>query len=152
MGRSGRSGEYTVSRVMEADGVMSQADGNALDRYIGMADSAVRGTTGIEEWTKVFAPDAVVVIFAPQAVRGHAAITDFYRGSAAGFAETKHFWTSEVLPDGSLRANWAAVCRTPEGTVFAVSGVEHAEVDAEGRITSLHNEFTVPPPPPAGSA
>jgi hypothetical protein len=32
-----------------------------------------------------------------------------------------------------------------DGSVSVASGVERAKVDAEGRITDLRNEFTVPP-------
>jgi hypothetical protein len=117
---------------------------HALDRYIAMADDVVRDPALLDEWLTVFAPDAVVRI-GPEPVTGYVAIAEFYRGWRAAFAETKHFWTSTVLADGRLRAEWVAAARMADGGVSVVAGVEHATVDALGRITELRNEFTVPP-------
>jgi hypothetical protein len=128
---------------------MAERNGNALDTYIGLTDDVVSGRAKLDEWLGVFAPGAVVSIFPHQTVRGAEEVRTFYREFAAGFSETKHFWNSTVLPDGTLHATWAAVLRMADGTVSAVSGVEHAKVDPDGRITDLRNEFTVPPAPPA---
>lgn len=124
---------------------MTEPDGNALDRYIGLADDVVAGRAKLDEWLEVFAPDAVVSIFPQQTARGPQEVREFYRQFAAGFAETKHLWNSTVLPDGTLHATWGAVLRTADGAVSVVSGVEHAKTDPEGRIIDLRNEFTVPP-------
>jgi hypothetical protein len=124
---------------------MTENNGNAFDRYIGMADGVVSGRVKLDEWLTVFGPDAVVSIFPGQTARGHEEVQAFYRQFAAGFAETKHFWNSAVLPDGTLQATWGAVVRMADGSVSVVSGVERAKVDAAGRIIDLRNEFTVPP-------
>jgi hypothetical protein len=58
----------------------------------------------------------------------------------------KHYWNVTELEDGTLRAEWVAAGRMADGNLQAVAGVEHAKVDAEGRITELRNEFTIPPP------
>jgi SnoaL-like protein len=123
---------------------MTTSTGNALDRYIGMADEVVRDPGLLDEWMTLFAPDAVVQL-GPEPVHGHRAIADFYRLWATQFAETKHFWNSAVLADGTVRAEWVSAARMADGRVSVVAGIEHATVDAEGRITSLRNEFSVPP-------
>lgn len=123
---------------------MTQTYDNALDRYIGMTDSVIRDRKLLDDWMTVFAPDAIVDI-GPNPVRGHSAIVEFYQQWATGFQETKHIWSVTELEDGTLRAEWAAAVRLADDSVQAVSGVEHAKVDAEGRMTALHNEFTVPP-------
>jgi hypothetical protein len=120
-------------------------DGNTLDKYIGMTDGIIAGTADFDEWMALFSPDAVVQIMGPEPVRGREAIAEFYRGFAAGFTESRHLWSSTVLPDGTLRASWASVVRLPDGTIQAVAGIEHAKVDTIGRIAELRNEFTIPP-------
>jgi hypothetical protein len=47
-----------------------------------------------------------------------------------------------VLEDGTLRAEWAAAARMADGQLMTVAGVEHAQVDGNGLITDLRNEFT----------
>jgi hypothetical protein len=123
---------------------MTAAGENALDRYIAMADEVIRAPERLDEWMTVFAPDAVVRI-GPEPVRGHRAVVDFYRQFVTQFAESKHFWNSSVLADGTLRAEWVSASRMADGRVSVVAGVERATVDAAGRILTLDNEFTVPP-------
>jgi hypothetical protein len=109
-----------------------------------MADDVIRNPDLLDEWMAVFAPDAIVQI-GPEPVHGHAAVVEFYRQWITGFTESKHFWTSTVLDDQTLRAQWVAAGTMADGSLMAVGGVEHAKVDAEGRITNLRNEFTIPP-------
>lgn len=124
---------------------MTETNVNALDRYIGLADDVVAGRARLDDWVAVFAPDAVVEIVPGQAVHGPLEVREFYRQFAASFTETKHMWNSTVLPDGTLQATWAVVARMADGSVSVASGVEHAKVNAEGRITELRNESAVPP-------
>jgi hypothetical protein len=124
---------------------MMNVSGNALDQYIGMADGAIAGSIEVKEWIDVFAPDAVIRGMGPEPIRGRDAITNLYSGYVASFIEAKHLWSSSVLPDGTVRASWAAAVRLPDGTVTAAAGVETAKVDASGKITELLNEFTIPP-------
>jgi hypothetical protein len=128
---------------------MLNSDGNALDRYIEMADGIIAGTADFSEWMDLFAPEAVVHIMGPEPVRGREEIAEFYRGYAASFTEARHLWNSAVLADGTLHASWASVVRRTDGAIQVVAGIEHAKVDASGRITELRNEFTVPPSPAA---
>jgi N12 class adenine-specific DNA methylase len=123
---------------------MSAAEENALDRYIAMADEVIRDPERLDEWMTVFAPDAVVRI-GLEPVRGHRAVVEFYRQFVAQFTESKHFWNSTVLADGTVRAEWVSASRMADGHVSVVAGVEHATVDRAGRILTLDNEFTVPP-------
>ena len=68
-----------------------------------------------------------------------------YRRMVATVASSKHFWKTEVLPDGQIRVEWASAHVGTDGTLSAQSGVEHATLDAEGRILQLRNEFTRQP-------
>ncbi|KOV79772.1 nuclear transport factor 2 family protein [Nocardia sp. NRRL S-836] len=112
----------------------------ALDRYLELADRLVADPAALAELGTVFAAGAVVRLHDRDVV-GIEALTEFYRTFAATFEETKHFWNTEVLADGTLRARWAVAGRRTGGAVMAASGTEHATVDACGLITALRNEF-----------
>ncbi|EGG47910.1 hypothetical protein SGM_1741 [Streptomyces griseoaurantiacus M045] len=115
-----------------------------LDRYIGLADRAVHEEAALQELLALFAPGATVRI-GPEPVRGREAVAAFYRAHFAALADSRHYWNTTVLEDGTLRAEWAAAARTADGGLMTVAGVEHARVDADGLIADLHNTFTRPP-------
>jgi hypothetical protein len=118
--------------------------GTAIDRYIGLADRAVHDESALAELLALFAPEATVRI-GPEPVHGHAAVVAFYRAHFASFADTKHYWNSTVLDDGTLRAEWVCAARTTDDRLVTVAGVEHATLDGNGLIADLRNEFTRPP-------
>ena len=65
-------------------------------------------------------------------VTGFAALMDLYRGIAAGMADSKHIWTTTVLDDGRIEWGWVSVARGVDGRLMALSGIEHATLDAAG--------------------
>ncbi|MFI2378074.1 nuclear transport factor 2 family protein [Streptomyces sp. NPDC018964] len=113
----------------------------ALDRYIGLSDWAVQDEAALDEALALFAADATVEI-GPEPVRGSEAIAAFYRAHLAAHAESRHFWNTIVLEDGTLRAEWVCAARMADGSLMTVAGVEHATLDARGLIVHLRNEFT----------
>ncbi|MGQ4426719.1 nuclear transport factor 2 family protein [Streptomyces violaceoruber] len=112
-----------------------------IDRYIGLADQAVHDEHAVVEMLALFAPDATVQI-GPEPVRGREAIAAFYRAHLATFEDSRHYWNTTVLEDGTLRAEWVSAARMANGQLMTVAGVEHARVDDKGLITDLRNEFT----------
>jgi hypothetical protein len=44
-------------------------------------------------------------------VTGFAAIMELYRAIAGGMADSKHFWTTTVLDDGTLECRWVQAAR-----------------------------------------
>ena len=129
---------------------MSAPPPSVLDRYVGMADRVVTDPAILErELANIFAPDATVNITGTP-VTGFEAILGFYRQFVTMFAESRHLWQTTTNPDGTLRAEWAASFRTPDGRIGAVAGVEIAELNEEGLIISLVNAYTVPPAGVAG--
>ncbi|GHH84652.1 hypothetical protein GCM10018793_49630 [Streptomyces sulfonofaciens] len=121
--------------------------GTPLDRYIAFAERAVTDPSALEEeFDRIFASDATVNLFG-ETIRGREALLSFYRHFVSTYAELRHVWQTTENPDGSLHADWAASCRAADGTISAVAGVETAEVNESGQITSLVNTFTVPPGP-----
>ncbi|GAA4970951.1 nuclear transport factor 2 family protein [Pseudonocardia tropica] len=116
----------------------------ALDRYIAATDRAIADGAALEELLAVFAPDAVVRI-GPAPVRGSAALREMYGRLVASHAESRHFCTTTMLPDGRERTEWVCAARMADGSLVTMAGVEHAIVDADGRIVDLHNEFSRPP-------
>ncbi|MFB7597351.1 nuclear transport factor 2 family protein [Streptomyces sp. NPDC056160] len=111
-----------------------------IDRYIGLSDRAVHDDSALDELLTLFAPDAIVRL-GPEPVRGSAAIAAFYRAHFATFADSRHYWNTTVLEDGTLRAEWAAAARMADGRLMTVAGVEHAKLDGNV-IADLRNEFT----------
>ncbi|MFD2420361.1 nuclear transport factor 2 family protein [Amycolatopsis pigmentata] len=115
-----------------------------LDRYIGLSDRAVRESSALAELLGLFASDATVLI-GPEPAHGKEAVTTFYRAHFAGIVESKHYWNTTVLEDGTVRAEWVCAARTTGNGLITVAGVEHATVDSDGLIQDLRNEFTRPP-------
>jgi hypothetical protein len=112
-----------------------------MDRYVRLFDAAVHDASALDELVGLFAPEAIVEI-GPEPVQGRQAIDAMYRSFISTFADSKHFWNTTVVDDGTLRTEWAAVCRTTDNRLTTVAGVEHAKLDPTGRITDLRNTFT----------
>ncbi|MEU1043721.1 nuclear transport factor 2 family protein [Streptomyces sp. NPDC005897] len=117
------------------------AHSTALDRYLGLSDRAVHGEVALGELLALFAADATVEI-GPEPAHGSEGIAAFCRAHFAAHAEMKHFWSTTVLDDGTLRAEWVCAARKTDGSLITVAGVEHATLDAQGLIGRLRNEFT----------
>ncbi|SNY31357.1 nuclear transport factor 2 family protein [Paractinoplanes atraurantiacus] len=114
----------------------------ALDRYITFMGRAAHDTALLDDLSSIFAVDATVAMGTPEVVAGLDAITEFYRGFYAGAGDSKHFWTTTVLDDGTLKAHFIVAGRNPDGSLMARSGIEHATVNDDGLITSLTVTFT----------
>lgn len=113
----------------------------ALDHYIGLFDRAVHEALAFKEMLSLFAPEATVEL-GLEPVRGIEAITDFYRDFCATIADSKHFWKTTVLDDGTLQAEWVAAAHMADNSLMSSAGVEYATIDSAGRITHLRNELT----------
>ncbi|WP_039940305.1 nuclear transport factor 2 family protein [Streptomyces himastatinicus] len=116
----------------------------ALDRYMELADRAVRDPSALEELPTIFAPDATVRL-RDEPVTGIAAIMEFYRAFVAAVAESKHYWTTTILEDGTIESHWVVAARRADGSLMTAAGIEHATVDTDGLITNLRNRYIRPP-------
>ncbi|GAA2360574.1 MULTISPECIES: nuclear transport factor 2 family protein [Streptomyces] len=116
----------------------------ALDRYMELADRAVRDPSALAELPTIFAPDATVRL-RDEPVTGMPAIMEFYRVFVAAVAESKHYWTTTILEDGTIESHWVVAARRADGSLMTAAGVEHATVDTDGLITNLRNRYTRPP-------
>jgi hypothetical protein len=113
----------------------------ALDRYMRFADRAVKDPAALAELRSIFAPNATVRL-RDTPVTGFPDIVEFYRAFAAELADSKHYWTTTVLDDGTIEAQWVVAARRTDGSLMTAGGVEHASVDADGLITDLRNRYT----------
>ncbi|AKA08492.1 hypothetical protein SAZ_05330 [Streptomyces noursei ZPM] len=111
-----------------------------IDGSIGLSDRAVHDNSALKELLTLLASDATVRI-GPGSVRGCAANAAFSRAHLATFADSRHYWDTAVFEDGTLRAEWAAASRMADGQLMAVARVEHAQLDGNGLIADLRNEF-----------
>ncbi|MFF5598360.1 ethyl tert-butyl ether degradation protein EthD [Streptomyces noursei] len=112
-----------------------------IDGSIGLSDRAVHDDSALKELLTLLASDATVRI-GPGSVRGCAANAAFSRAHLATFADSRHYWDTAVFEDGTLRAEWAAASRMADGQLMAVARVEHAQLDGNGLIADLRDEFT----------
>ncbi|GAA1212245.1 nuclear transport factor 2 family protein [Pseudonocardia alaniniphila] len=119
---------------------MTQSPTRVLDRYIGLADKVIADPSAVDELVALFAPDAVVQLD-DTPVTGPA-IREMYCEFVAAHAESRHFWNTTVLPDGTERATWVVAARMADGSLMTAAGVEHARLDDDGRIVELRNEYT----------
>jgi hypothetical protein len=124
---------------------MTRTTDTVIDHYIRIFDRSAHDPGALEQLRTIFAPDATVQLHDDQEpVSGFAAIMQVYRGIAADMADSKHFWTTMVLDDGRLECRWVSVMRRADGRLVALSGIEHAIVNADGLITNLRNRMVAP--------
>ncbi|XVV15122.1 nuclear transport factor 2 family protein [Actinoplanes sp. CA-131856] len=116
---------------------ISHSADTVLDRYIAFMDRAAHDLGLLDDLSSIFAEDATVDLGVAGPVTGLTAIVEFYRGFYANAGDTKYFWTTTVLEDGTLKAHFIVSGRTPDGALMARSGIEYATVDADGLISSL---------------
>jgi SnoaL-like protein len=120
----------------------AQKTETVIDRYIRIFDRSAHDPAALEEYKSIFAPDATVQLAEEmQPVTGLAAIMELYRGVAADTADSKHIWDVTVLDDGRLECRWVNVTRKADGQLLSFGGIEHATVNADGLMTSLHNKM-----------
>ncbi|HEX6356630.1 hypothetical protein [Actinophytocola sp.] len=126
---------------------MTQTTETTIDRYITIFDRSAHDPDALEELRTIFAPDATVQLDdGMEPITGFTVIMEIYQGIARNMADSKHFWTTTELPDGTLECHWVQAARAADGRLVTQSGIEHATLDADGLITNLHNKMV-----PAGS-
>ncbi|WP_033320512.1 nuclear transport factor 2 family protein [Streptomyces yerevanensis] len=111
-----------------------------MDRYIRTFERASHEPEALKELESIFAPDATVqLVEGMEPVTGLPAIMEMYGHIAEGVADSKYVWTVTELDDGRLEVPWVQAARTADGRLIGQSGIEHATVNADGRITHLTN-------------
>jgi hypothetical protein len=124
---------------------MTQTTETVIDRYITIFDRAAQDPGTLDELRSIFAPDARVQLTDDQEpVTGFAAIMELYRALAGGMADSKHFWTTTVLDDGTLECRWVQAARATDGRLLTNGGIERATVNTDGLITNLRNRMVSP--------
>jgi SnoaL-like protein len=110
----------------------------ATDRYIAAFDRAVHDRGVLEEFRTIFAPDATVQLDHLDPVTGIDGIIEFYGnflGAVGGDCE--NVWTTTELDDGRLEVHYVVASCSADGRLSAMSGIEHATLNADGLITNL---------------
>ncbi|MFI9721668.1 nuclear transport factor 2 family protein [Streptomyces sp. NPDC052396] len=107
-----------------------------LDRYFELSDVAGTDEGAFAGLMALFADDATLHPNGVAAVHGPSGIAEFFSGFLSRNAELRHVWT--VTPgEGGLIAQWAVAGRRNTGEVFALAGVDVAELDPAGKIKRL---------------
>ncbi len=105
----------------------------ARRRYITIFDRAAHDPGALGEIRSIFEPDATVQLHDDQEpVTGIAAIMELCRAFAGGMADSKHFWTTTVLDEGTLECRWVQAARATDGRLLTNSGIERATVTPTG--------------------
>lgn len=119
---------------------MPQSAETVLDRYITLVDRAIHEPEALDELATVFAPDATVHLDHLPPVTGLDAIREFYQRFCGHVADAKHVWTTTVIDEKTLEAQFIAAQRSPDEELTARRGTERVTLDADGLITDLRAE------------
>lgn len=107
-----------------------------LDRYFELSDEAGVNKDAFRELVGLFAEHSVLHTGGGDKVVGVQAIEQFFEGFLNKNAILKHVWHIESTYEG-LRAAWAVAGKRQNGEIFALQGVDIAQLGQDGRIQSL---------------
>jgi hypothetical protein len=101
---------------------MTRTTETVIDQCIRIFDRAAHDSGALERFRSVFAPDATMQLRDGQEpVTGVAAIMEVYQVIARDMADSKHFWTTTVLDDGTLECRRVQAPRAADGRLVAQS-------------------------------
>lgn len=109
---------------------------NNLNEYFDLFDQSRTDVNAMERLLKLFTPDAVIVLNGVTRIGFEGFMKAFY----ANNSDVKHMWEKwEHQSDGSYVSNWAVSGKTVAGKVYALTGIDIAKLDDEGKIKYLEN-------------
>ena len=112
---------------------------NAIERYMTLFNRAGYDSAAFDQMIDLFAEDAIVDITGtPHS--GRPALVLLFHRCCDNIASSHHNWTTEHLPDGTVKVVWAAAIRTQNDTVHAFAGVEYYRFNENSLIQYLRNE------------
>ncbi|NOU69129.1 nuclear transport factor 2 family protein [Paenibacillus sp. LMG 31461] len=109
---------------------------NNLNEYFDLFDQSRTDVYAMERLLQLFTPDAVIVLNGATRIGFESFMKAFYTNNS----DVKHMWEKwEPQPDGSYVSNWAVCGKTVAGKVYALTGIDIAKLDNEGKIKYLEN-------------
>lgn len=109
---------------------------NNLNEYFDLFDQSRTDVNAMERLLELFTPDAVIVLNGVTRIGFEGFMKAFYTNNS----DVKHMWEKwEPQSDGSYVSNWAVSGKTVAGKVYALTGIDIAKLDDEGKIKYLEN-------------
>ncbi|TDL80546.1 nuclear transport factor 2 family protein [Peribacillus frigoritolerans] len=108
-----------------------------LNDYFYLFDQAGQDTKAMDELLSLFSPKVEIVLNGAKQIGFENFIKAFYSNNA----EVKHMFEKWMLNDqsGYYETNWAVCGKTIQGKVYALSGIDRAKLNEEGKIVYLEN-------------
>jgi len=107
-----------------------------LDRYFELSDVAGNDKNAFQELISLFTDQAVLYSADGAKMSGKKEIERFCENFLRKNVILKHVWSTKEIATG-LETSWAVVGKRMDGTIFALQGIDTAELDDNGRILSL---------------
>lgn len=108
-----------------------------LDRYFELSDLAGNDNNAFEELISLFSDQAVLYSADGTKSKGKQAIKEFFNNFFTKNVVLKHVWTTKEKETG-LETEWAVVGKRSDEAIFALKGIDTAELDNLGKILSLN--------------
>ncbi len=107
-----------------------------LDRYFELSDLAGNDKNAFLELVSLFSEQSVLFSADGTKMRGKKEIIKFFEDFFSKNVILKHVWSTKETVIG-LETSWAVVGKRMDGTIFALKGLDTAELDNCGKILSL---------------
>jgi hypothetical protein len=107
-----------------------------LDKYFELSDLAGNDNIAFQELINLFSDQAVLHSADGTRIDGKQAIKEFFHNFFTKNIVLKHVWTTKESATG-LETTWAVVGKRSDEAIFALKGIDIAELDYSGKILSL---------------
>ncbi len=111
-----------------------------LDRYFELSDEAGGNEEAFQDLMNLFTEHAVLHSASGERVVGKKALEQFFVAFFEKNRLTRHVWTT-TNTDNGLCAAWAVAGIRRTGQIFALKGVDTAQLDENGKIKFLEVQF-----------
>lgn len=107
-----------------------------LDRYFELSDLAGNDKNAFQELIDLFSEEAVLYSADGAKMSGKEEIEDFFVNFFNKNVVLKHVWSTTEVKNG-LETSWAVVGKRVDESIFALKGIDTAELNKNGKILSL---------------
>ncbi len=112
-----------------------------MDRYFELSDVAGNDKNAFQELIDLFSDQAVFHSADGAKMSEKKEIEDFFMNFFNKNVILKHVWVTTEVENG-LETSWAVVGKRIDGSIFALKGVDVAELNNNGKIISLKVSFS----------
>lgn len=108
-----------------------------LNDYFYLFDQAGQDQKAMDELLSLFSPNVEIVLNGAKQIGFETFIKAFYENNS----DVKHMYENWKLSENGdfYETNWAVCGKTSSGKVYALSGIDRAKLDGDGKIVYLEN-------------